>query len=121
MYWSLGALYAILPAYLILNGVYSDKALAFSDGRLAQTQENAQNIRNLSVANITLQSLSIVAGINYFIQLIVYLVFSDRAIPRQPKIVNIDKPKHDITELQEETVNKVQIEESKTTEEETSH
>ena len=121
MYWSLGALYAILPAYLILNGVYSDKALAFSDGRLAQTQENAQNIRNLSVANITLQSLSIVAGINYFIQLIVYLVFSDRAIPRQPKIVNIDKPKHDITELQEETVNKVQIEESKTTEEETAH
>ncbi|MGP1439547.1 MAG: hypothetical protein ACTTJ3_02270, partial [Treponema sp.] len=101
MYWSLGTLYAILPAYLILNGVYSDKALAFNDGRLAQTQENAQNIKNLSVANITLQSLAIVAGINYFIQLVVYLVFSDRAIPRQPKIVNIDNPKHDISELQE--------------------
>lgn len=105
MYWSLGALYAILPAYLIVNGVYSDKALAFNEGRLAQTQENAQNIKNLSVANITLQSLSIVAGVNYFIQLIVYLVFSDRAIPRQPKIVNVDKPKHDITELQQEAFN----------------
>lgn len=105
MYWSLGALYAILPAYLILNGVYSDKALAFNEGRLAQTSENAQNIKNLNVANITLQSLSIVAGINYFIQLIVYLVFADRAIPRQPKIVNVDNPKHDITELQEEPIN----------------
>ncbi|MGP1438996.1 MAG: PEGA domain-containing protein, partial [Treponema sp.] len=104
MYWSLGALYTILPAYLILNGIYSDKALAFNDGRLAQTQENAQNIKNLNVVNITLQSLAIVAGINYFIQLIVYLVFSDRAIPRQPKIVNIDEAKHDITELPEEPI-----------------
>lgn len=113
MYWSLGALYAILPAYLILNGVYSDKALAFNEGRLAQTQENAQNIKNLSVANITLQSLSIVAGINYFIQLIVYLVFADRAIPRQPKIVNVDKPKHDITELQEEPIDESKAIEAK--------
>ena len=118
MYWSLGALYTVLPVYLILNGVYNDKALAFNEGRLAQTQENAQNIKNLSVANVTLQSLSIVAGVNYFIQLIVYLVFSDRAIPRQPKIVNIDRPKHDITELQEETVNEGKIEELKTNEEE---
>ena len=113
MYWSLGALYVVLPAYLILNGVYNDKALAFNEGRLAQTQANAQNIKNLSVANITLQSLSIVAGVNYFIQLIVYLVFSDRAIPRQPKIVAIDQPKHDITELQEEPVDKDRKEELK--------
>lgn len=118
MYWSLGALYAILPAYLILNGVYSDKALAFNEGRLAQTQENAQNIKNLSVANITLQSLSIIAGVNYFIQLIVYLVFSDRAIPRQPKIVNIDKPKHDIKELQEEPIDKEKIENHESNEKE---
>lgn len=101
MYWSLGALYVALPAYLILNGIYSDRKIAFDNGRLANTTENIQNIKNLSIANTTIQSVAIVAGINYFIQLVIYLVFSDRALPKQPKILK-DKVHEDIYEIKEE-------------------
>ena len=55
----------------------------------------------MSIANTTIQSVAIVAGINYFIQLVIYLVFSDRALPKQPKILK-DKVHEDIYEIKEE-------------------
>lgn len=102
MYWSLGAFYAVLPAYLILNSVYNDKKSSFNDGRLAQTAENEKKIRDLGVASTTMQSIAIVAGLNYFAQLITYLVFADRAIPREPKIVMMEDAKYDVLELEKE-------------------
>jgi len=102
MYWSLAAFYVVLPTYLILNSVYSDKKLSYEQGRIPQTAQNAKNIKDLSSANIALQSIAIIAGLNYFAQLIAYLVFADRAIPREPKIIGIDTPKHDISELEPE-------------------
>lgn len=104
MYWSLGAFYVVLPTYLILNSVYNDKKLSYDDGRIPQTPKNEKNIKDLGSASIAMQSIAIIAGINYFAQLIAYLVFADRAIPREPKIVGIDTPKHDISELEPEGV-----------------
>jgi len=104
MYWSLAAFYAILPAYLIVDSVYNDKKLSFAEGRLEQTSKNAQNIKDLGIASVSMQSLAIVAGINYFIQLVIYLVFADRAIPRVPKVTGIDVPQYDISELETEPV-----------------
>ena len=100
MYWSLAAFYAVLPAYLIVNGIYSDKKLSFDSGRLAQTKDNFNSIKNLGIANVTLQTMAIVAGINYFVQLVVYLVFSDRAIPREIKAIKQDIPQHDISDIE---------------------
>ncbi len=104
MYWSLAAFYAVLPAYLIVDSVYNDKKQSFADGRLEQTAKNAQNIKDLGTASVTMQSFAIVAGINYFIQLVVYLVFSDRAIPRVPRMSTLDVPVHDISELDADSV-----------------
>ncbi len=99
MYWSLGVFYALLPTYLILGSVYNDRKLSLADGRLPQTAENEKKINSLSRATVAMQSLTIVAGINYFAQLIVYLVFSDRAIPKEPKILVMKEAKHDVDEL----------------------
>lgn len=85
MYWSLAAFYVVLPTYLILDGVYKDKKAAFADGRLEQTDKNYTSIRNMGTASSVMQGVAITAGINYFIQLIVYLVYADRAIPRTLK------------------------------------
>lgn len=103
MYWSLAAFYVVLPAYLIVNGVYSDKKLSLESGRLSQTADNINSVKNLGVANITLQTMAIATGINYFIQLVVYLVFADRAIPREVKAVGVDIPQHDISEIENPT------------------
>lgn len=103
MYWSLGVFYALLPTYLIVNSVYNDKKQSFAEGRLEQTAKNEKNIKNLQVASVSMQSLAIASGVNYFIQLVVYLVFADRAIPRLPKVKGLDVPRYDISEVKAES------------------
>ena len=92
-----------MPAYLIVDNVYKDKKLSFAEGRLEQTAKNAQSIKDLGIASVSMQSLAIAAGINYFVQLVVYLVFADRAIPRTPKMKGLDVPHHDVSELKAES------------------
>lgn len=106
MYWSLGVFYAMLPAYLIVDSVYKDKKQSFAEGRLEHSAKNEKNIKDLATASLSMQSLAIASGINYFIQLVIYLVFADRAIPRVPKIKALEPPKHDVFELAAEPVPK---------------
>lgn len=85
MYWSLAAFYVVLPTYLILDGIYKDKKAAFDSGRIPQNEKNYTHINNMGIGSSVMQGIAITAGINYFIQLIVYLVYADRSIPRTIK------------------------------------
>ncbi len=101
LYWSLGALYISLPITMILNSKVDDQVYAFKSGKLPYTQSEADRINKLVLTQNILQGITIALGINYFVQLIIYLVKADRALPRKIKPnysdpvyqdVKVDKP-----------------------------
>lgn len=93
LYWSLGAVYISLPITMIIGNNYKENLTLFNEGKLPLTQETAKKIYNLQTAYNVLQGISITLGINYFIQLIIYLVKADKALPKNIK-VNKEEPKY---------------------------
>ncbi|NVP22991.1 hypothetical protein HPC63_01870 [Treponema phagedenis] len=83
LYWSLGAFYIALPIDMILRGVLADKRNAYESGRLPQTDKNASSIKALSISSNVMQGVTICLGVNYFIQLIRYLVAADQSLPKE--------------------------------------
>nr|WP_255804617.1 PEGA domain-containing protein [Treponema denticola] len=101
LYWSLGALYISLPITMILNSKIDDQVYAFKSGKLPYTQSEIDRINRLGITQNVFQGITIALGINYFVQLIIYLVKADRALPRKIKPnysdpvyqdVKVDKP-----------------------------
>lgn len=85
MYWSLGAVYISLPATLILAGVRNDKINAYNTGRLPQTPQNFQQIKNLNIGTNVMIGVTTTLAINYFTQMIIYLIKADAALPQRLK------------------------------------
>lgn len=85
LYWSLGALYISLPITMILNSVVDDQVYAFKSKKLPQTQQEVDRINKLVLTQNIFQGITIALGVNYFIQLIIYLVKADRSLPRKIK------------------------------------
>lgn len=85
LYWSLGALYISLPVTMIMKGWVDDQVYAFKNKKLPYTQSEVDRINNLALSQNIFQGITIALGVNYFIQLIVYLVKADRALPRRIK------------------------------------
>ena len=85
LYWSLGALYISLPITMILKSKVDDQVYAFKNKKLPYTQSEVDRINKLGMTQNVLQGITIALGVNYFIQLIIYLVKADRALPRKIK------------------------------------
>lgn len=82
MYWSLGAVYLSLPATLVLTGLRNDKINAVNSGRLPLTPETMQKINNLTIASNVMIGVTSALAVNYFVQVILYLVKADAALPK---------------------------------------
>ena len=82
MYWSLGALYLSLPATLILTGLRNDKQNAVASGRLPSTADNMRQIKNFTIASNVMIGVTSALAVNYFVQVILYLVKADAALPK---------------------------------------
>ena len=85
LYWSLGALYISLPITMILKSKVDDQVYAFKNKKLPYTQSEVDRINKLGRIQNVFQGVTIALGVNYFIQLIIYLVKADRALPRKIK------------------------------------
>ncbi|UTY24276.1 PEGA domain-containing protein [Treponema denticola] len=85
LYWSLGALYIILPITMISNSIVDDQVSAFKANKIPQTQQEVDRINKLVLTQNIFQGVTIALGVNYFIQLIIYLIKADRALPRKIK------------------------------------
>nr|WP_253721975.1 hypothetical protein [Treponema sp. OMZ 787] len=85
LYWSLGALYVSLPVTMILQSTVDDQVYAFKNRKLPYTQSEIDRINRLGRIQNVFQGITIALGVNYFIQLIIYLVKADRALPRKIK------------------------------------
>ena len=103
LYWSLGALYISLPITMILNSKVDDQVYAFKSGKLPYTQSEADRINKLVLTQNILQGITIALGVNYFIQLIIYLVKADRALPRKIK-PNYAEPVYQDVKIDKDTV-----------------
>lgn len=82
MYWSLGAVYLSLPATLILTGLRNDKQNAVASGRLPSTADNMRQIKNFTIASNVMIGVTSALALNYFVQVILYLVKADAALPK---------------------------------------
>ncbi|UTC67730.1 MULTISPECIES: PEGA domain-containing protein [unclassified Treponema] len=85
LYWSLGALYISLPITMILKAQLDDHIYAFRNRKLPYTQAEVDRINRFGITQNVFQGITIALGVNYFIQLIIYLVKADRALPRKIK------------------------------------
>ena len=81
MYWSLAAVDLSLPPTLIVAGIRNDKLNAFNTGRIAPTAANIKEINNLVTARHVMIGISSALAVNYLIQVIIYLVKADAALP----------------------------------------
>lgn len=85
LYWSLGAFYISLPITMILKARLDDQIYAFKSGKLPYTQSEVDRINRFGITQNVFQGITIALGVNYFIQLIIYLVKADKALPRKIK------------------------------------
>ncbi|MBQ7613096.1 MAG: hypothetical protein IJU92_08545 [Spirochaetaceae bacterium] len=85
MYWSLAAVYFSLPITFILTGIKNDRLAAYNTGRLPNTPENLQKIRSLNISSGVMIGISAGLAVNYFVQVILYLIQADASIPRTVK------------------------------------
>ncbi|AIN94834.1 PEGA domain-containing protein [Treponema putidum] len=85
LYWSLGAFYISLPITMILKASLDDQIYAFQNRKLPYTQSEVDRINRFGMTQNVFQGITIVLGVNYFIQLIIYLVKTDKALPRKIK------------------------------------
>lgn len=83
LYWSLGAFYISLPIFMILQGITNDMAFAVKDKRVAATQAVQQKYRALYRSTMLMQGITICLGINYAVQLGLYLYAADQSIPKE--------------------------------------
>lgn len=81
MYWSLAGVYISLPATLILAGIRNDKINSYNANRIPQTTENAIKIKNLNIATNVMIGVTATLAVNYLVQVILYLVNADYALP----------------------------------------
>ena len=85
LYWSLGAFYVSLPIFMILQGITADMALAAEDFRLRVDTAAQQKYRKLFISTMVMQGITIGLGINYAIQLGLYLHAADQSIPKEAR------------------------------------
>lgn len=85
LYWSLGAFYVSLPVFMILQGVTADMASAIIDYRLEVDKSVKQKYRALFISTVVMQGLTIGLGINYAVQLGLYLHAADKSIPKEAR------------------------------------
>lgn len=85
LYWSLGAFYVSLPIFMILQGVTADMASAAADSRLGINAAVQNKYRALFISTAVMQGITIGLGINYVIQLGLYLYAADQSIPKEAR------------------------------------
>ena len=85
LYWSLGAFYVSLPIFMILQGVTADMASAIMDYRIEVDESVKEKYRTLFTSTVVMQGLTIALGINYAVQLGLYLYAADQSIPKEAR------------------------------------
>ena len=85
LYWSLGAFYVSLPIFMILQGLTADMASAAADSRLRVNAAVQNKYRALFISTAVMQGITIGLGINYVIQLGLYLYAADQSIPKEAR------------------------------------
>lgn len=85
LYWSLGAFYVSLPIFMILQGVTADMASAAADSRLRVNAAVQNKYRALFISTAVMQGITIGLGINYVVQLGLYLYAADQSIPKEAR------------------------------------
>ena len=90
---------------MILKSKVDDQVYAFKNKKLPYTQSEVDRINKLGMTQNVLQGITIALGVNYFIQLIIYLVKSDRALPRKIK-PNYSAPVYEEVKTDKDTVGK---------------
>ncbi len=83
LYWSLGALYISLPIFMILQGVTGDMISAVKSQKLQVNETAKRKYKNLYIATSVMQGITIALGINYIVQLGLYLHAADQSIPKE--------------------------------------
>ncbi|WP_024470411.1 PEGA domain-containing protein [Treponema pedis] len=108
LYWSLAAFYVSLPVTMILKSRLDDKIQSFKEGKFPLTQDKVNEINKFGYIQQGFQWVTVALGVNYFIQLIIYLVKADRALPRQIK-PDIVTPEYKVKEKLNTNENKTEI------------
>ena len=85
LYWSLGAFYVSLPIFMILQGLTADMASAAADSRLGSDTTVRNKYRALFISTAVMQGITIGLGINYVVQLGLYLYAADQSIPKEAR------------------------------------
>ena len=85
LYWSLGAFYVSLPIFMILQGLTADMASAAADSRLGSDAAVQNKYRALFISSAVMQGITIGLGINYVVQLGLYLYAADQSIPKEAR------------------------------------
>ncbi|UTC43943.1 PEGA domain-containing protein [Treponema sp. OMZ 857] len=85
LYWSLGAFYVSLPIFMILQGLTADMASAAADSRLGSDAAVQSKYRALFISSAVMQGITIGLGINYVVQLGLYLYAADQSIPKEAR------------------------------------
>lgn len=83
LYWSLGAFYISLPIFMILKGITEDMAFALSDYRIANNESAQNKYDTLFSSTMLMQGITIGLGINYAVQLGLYLRAANQSIPKE--------------------------------------
>jgi len=85
LYWSLGAFYVALPIFMILQGLTADMAASAADSRLGNSTAIQSKYRALFISTAVMQGITIGLGINYAVQLGLYLYAADQSIPKEAR------------------------------------
>jgi len=85
LYWSLGAFYISLPIFMILQGITADMASAVMDYRVKPDESVIRKYRALFISSAVMQGITIGLGINYIVQLGLYLYAADQSIPKEAR------------------------------------
>ena len=85
LYWSLGAFYVSFPIFMILQGVTADMASAIMDYRMAVNESVKKKYNALFISTVVMQGLTIGLGINYAVQLGLYLHAAEQSIPKEAR------------------------------------
>ncbi len=89
LYWSLGAFYISLPITMITNAKLQDAVYRYNKYHIG----NINKLKMQKALFYTSEGITIALGVNYLIQLIIYLVKVDRALPRKAE-VDSKKPEY---------------------------
>ncbi|GEM_PF-1817526 len=80
-YWSLGALYLSLPVSMLSYGIAQDKYNAYTNGRMEQTADDADEVNKwIKISNVS-RYVSLGLGVNVVFQLVRYIIAANKVIP----------------------------------------